>query len=196
MTALHPARPGHALVEVDGERWRTVSLDVAAKSGLAVGVALDRERLRTLRRELRRGDALARGARALAHRDRSERGLRQLLAGKGVGEREREEAVAALRRHGALDDERFAQSHAGALAERGFGDAAIAFRLEHEGVGGELAAAALATLEPERVRACRFAARRGGSAKTARWLSGRGFSADSIEAALAGVAESEGAELG
>jgi regulatory protein len=184
VTALRPAQPGRVLVELDGERWRTISLDVAARSGLSVGLELDRERLRTLRRELRRGDAVAAGTKALARHDRSERGLRRILEHKGVGEREREEAIAALRRHGALDDKRFAEARATALAERGFGDTAIAFKLEQDGIEPQASAAALDTLEPERERAVCLAARRGASARTARWLAARGFAPESVEAAL------------
>jgi SOS response regulatory protein OraA/RecX len=172
------------LVELDGERWRTIPLDVAARSGLSIGLELDRERLRTLRRELRRGDAVAAGTRALARHDRSEQGLRGILERKGIGEREREEAIAALRRDGALDDKRFAEARATALAERGFGDAAIAFKLEQDGTEPEASAAALAALEPERERAVRLAVRRGASARTARWLAARGFAPESVEAAL------------
>jgi regulatory protein len=193
VTALRPARPGRVLVELDGERWRTVSLEVAARSGLEVGLELDRPRLRTLRRELRRGDALAAGVRALARRDRSEQELRGVLERRGVAEREREETVVALRRHGAIDDDRFACGRAAALAERGLGDAAIAFRLERDGIDRELSAAALSTLEPERVRAVRLAERRGAGARTARWLSARGFAPESIETA---IAPSDGPELG
>jgi SOS response regulatory protein OraA/RecX len=193
VTALRPARPGRVLVELDGERWRTVPVEVAARTGLEVGLELDRPRLRTFRRELRRGDALAAGVRALARRDRSEQGLRGMLDRKGVGEREREETVAALRRHGALDDGRFALARAAALAERGFGDAAIVFRLDRDGVDQKHSAAALAALEPERERAARLAERRGTGARTARWLAARGFAPESIETA---IAPSEGPELG
>jgi SOS response regulatory protein OraA/RecX len=196
VTALRPGRPGHVLVELDGERWRTIPLDVAARSGLEVGLELDRPRLRTVRRELRRGDALAAGARALARRERSERELHDVLERKGVGEREREEAVATLRRLGALDDSRFAHARAATLAERGLGDAAIAFRLERDGIDSESSAAALAALEPERDRAGRLAERRGAGARTARWLTARGFAPESIEAAMPCVAPSEGPELG
>jgi len=181
------------LVELDGERWRTVPVEVAARTGLEVGLELDRPRLRTFRRELRRGDALAAGVQALARRDRTEQGLLGMLERKGVGERERKETVAALQRHGALDDGRFALARAAALAERGLGDAAIAFRLERDGVDQEHSAAALAALEPERERAARLAERRGTGARTARWLAARGFAPESIETA---IAPSEGPELG
>jgi regulatory protein len=184
VTALRSAQPGRVLVELDGERWRTIPLEVAARSGLSIGLELDRERLRTLRRELRRGDAVAAGTQALARYDRSEQELRGILERKGIGEREREEAIATLRRHGALDDERFAQARATALAKRGFGDAAIAFKLEQDGVDPEASAAAMAALEPERDRAVRLTARRGASARTARWLAARGFALESVEAAL------------
>jgi len=196
VTALRPARPGHVLVELDGERWRTIPLDVAARSGLAAGLELDRPRLRTLRRELRRGVALAAGAKALARRERSERELRDVLDRKGLGERDREEAVATLRRLGALDDTRFAHARAETLAERGLGDAAIAFRLERDGIDSESSTAALAALETERDRAVRLTERRGAGARTARWLAARGFAPESIEAAMPCVAPDDGPELG
>src|SRR6058998_268329 len=74
---------------------------VAARSGLALGLELDRERLRTLRRELRRSEAVAAGARVLARRDHSEQAVRDALERKGIRQPERDEAVATLRRHGA-----------------------------------------------------------------------------------------------
>src|SRR6185437_230342 len=55
---------------------------------------------------------------------------------------------------------------------------------------------ALAALEPECDRAVRLAAHRGATAKTARWLAARGFAQESVESALAGIAENEGRELG
>ena len=196
VTALRPARPGRVLVELDGERWRTLPIDVAARTGLAPGLELDRERLRTLRRELRRSEAVAAGARVLSRRDHSEQAVRTALERKGIRELEREEALATLRRHGALDDERFAHTRAAQLAEKGLGDSAIAFRLERDGIDPESAGDALARLEQERDRAVRLAARRGASVKTARWLAARGFGPESIESALAGVADEEGLELG
>ena len=196
VTALRPARPGRVLVELDGERWRTIPLDVAARSGLALGLELDREHLRTLRRELRRSEAVAAGARVLARRDHSEQAVRDALERKGIREPEREEAVAALRRNGALDDERFTHARAAALAGRGLGDAAITFRLRRDGIEHELLEPALAALEPERDRAVGLAASRGATARTAGWLAARGFAPESIEAAIGGIADDERLELG
>jgi SOS response regulatory protein OraA/RecX len=138
-------------------------------------------------------DALDAAARALTRRDRSEAGVLEVLRRKGVAEDEALEAVETLRRVGAVDDERFAVAGAASLAEHGYGDMAIAFRLEREGVSGDLAERAVSALEPETERARQLVARRGATPKTARWLASRGFAPDSVESA---IAVGEGAELG
>jgi SOS response regulatory protein OraA/RecX len=138
-------------------------------------------------------DALDAAARALTRRDRSEAGVLEVLRRKGVAEDEALEAVETLRRVGAVDDERFAVTGAASLAEHGYGDMAIAFRLEREGVSGDLAERAVSALEPETERARQLVARRGATPKTARWLASRGFAPDSVESA---IAVGEGAELG
>ena len=96
----------------------------------------------------------------------------------------RNEALETLERVGLVDDARVAATRAQALAERGFGDAAIRYDLEHEGVAGNLVDEALAGLEPERDRARALVQRRGAELRTARWLAGKGFDAASVEDAL------------
>ena len=135
-------------------------------------------------------------ARALARRDRSETDVRRILARKGVPEVEAEEALERLRDLGALDDARFAAGRAMALAERGYGDVAIAARLTRVGVKRELVDAAVSALAPEQDRAAALAARRGGTLRTARWLAGRGFGSDSIESAVPAIADTQAPELG
>jgi len=93
--------------------------------------------------------------------------------------------VTELRSVGLLDDERFAGRRAKALAERGKGNRAIRFDLQRQGIGSELADAAVAELEPERERAERIVSRRGTGPKTARLLAGRGFDRDAVELAAA-----------
>src|SRR5439155_686690 len=82
------------------------------------------------------------------------------------------------------------------LAGRGLGDAAIALRLRRYGIEQESIEPAFAALEPERDRAVRLVARRGATARTARWLAARGFAPESIEAAIGGIADDERVELG
>jgi regulatory protein len=186
VTALREKPRGRVEVDLDGAPWRLVSTDAVVRSGLFIGRALDRETARTLGRELRRADALARATRALRPRDRSRQALEDRLARAGVPASARENALETLERVGLVDDARVAATRAQALAERGFGDAAIRHDLEQEGVGAELVEQALTALEPELDRARALVERRGAGLRTARWLAGKGFEAASIEESLGG----------
>jgi regulatory protein len=181
VTALREARGGHVAVELDGVPWRVLPVDVAARAGLVVGTALDRERARTLARELRRGRALGTALSALRRRDLSRRALDERLARRGVREAERADALGALERAGLVDDERVARKRAETLAERGWGDEAIRYRLLAEGVNAPAVDQALRDLELESARAARVVARRGGGPETARFLARRGFGEDAVE---------------
>jgi SOS response regulatory protein OraA/RecX len=186
VTALRPEPRGRVSVELDGERWRTVPVDVAATAGLVVGRDLDRAALRELRRALRRFEALASAARVLRHRDASARRLTQRLEAASVAPAARAEALEVLERAGLVDDARFAERRAHALAERGFGDEAIRHDLEQQGVPAELVEQAVAALPAETGRALAIVGRRGPGPKTARYLAAKGFGEDAVEAALAG----------
>ena len=129
--------------------------------------------------------ALEVATRALAKRDFSELGLRERLRRTGVSQGDEDETLRALQRAGLVDDSRFAQSRAQALAERGKGDAAIRFDLCRQGVAEAEIDTAVASLEPERDRAERVIARRGAGVVTARLLARRGFDEDTVEAAVA-----------
>jgi SOS response regulatory protein OraA/RecX len=184
VTALREQPRGRVEIQLDGAPWRLVPVDAVVRTGLVVGRALDREAARTLARELRRADALARAGRALRPRDRSRWALEHRLAGAGVPAPARVAALDTLERAGLVDDARTATSRARSLAERGFGDAAIRYHLEREGLAAELVERALAELEPERDRARALVARRGVEPRTARWLAGKGFDPSSVEDAL------------
>ena len=123
--------------------------------------------------------------RLLRHRDRSAWQLDRELAARGVGEGAREEALATLARTGLVDDRRFAERRAETLAARGAGDALIAHDLAKAGVARDVVADAIRALEPEHERARRIVAKRGASAKSARYLAGKGFPDDLVRAAVA-----------
>lgn len=125
-------------------------------------------------------DALDAAVRALRSRDRSSAELEARLERRGVGEADRAQALETLERLGYVDDDRFARARARQLAERGSGDALIRHDLEARGLPPGLVAAALGELEPERERARRVIAARGGTAKTARYLASRGFGEDAV----------------
>jgi len=125
------------------------------------------------------------------HRDLSVADLDRRLAGRGFDEREREEALATLRRTGILDDRRFASARASSLSERGAGDAFIRHELERAGVARELVDEALEALEPEEIRALRVVERRGPGPRTARYLGGKGFAEETISAVIASGSRDE-----
>ncbi len=185
VTGLHPERRDRVRVELDGAPWRTLPAGAVVSARLMVGVELDRPRARELARAIRRAEALGAATRALARRDRSVVGLAEYLARRGVGRTEREQAVERLGEIGYLDDARFAIGRARSLAERGYGDDAVRFELEREGIAAEHSEDAVAALAAERERA--LSVLRGSRSALAgiRKLAAKGFSADSIEAAAA-----------
>jgi len=166
VTALRARARGQVEVELDGAPWRALPADVVVRGGLIVGRTLDRETARALARELRRSRALHDAVRVLRHRDLSRQALARRLTAPG-----RHDALAALERSGILDDRHAATARAAALSGRGYGDAAIRFRLEQEGFAAEDVGEAIAGLEPEQERANRLAER----GRTPRWLAARGF---------------------
>jgi SOS response regulatory protein OraA/RecX len=129
-------------------------------------------------------DPLQVAVRALHYRDLSSAALAARLERAGVGAAEREQALETLVRVGYLDDVRVAAKRAQTLAERGWGDDGIAADLEQQGLPAEVAAEAIAALEPERERARRLVAVRGAGPKTAGFLARKGFGEDALEQAL------------
>jgi SOS response regulatory protein OraA/RecX len=184
LTAVRRTRSGRVELEVDGERWRRVPEEVVLRCGLAPGVALDRPLLRTLRRELRRVEALDAAVRAVAKRDLSARALRSRLAARGVRTPAAESALATLTSAGVVDDARAARARASALADRGWGDAAVAARLAGEGFTGGNVQAALAELAPEDERAGPVAMRAGDARAAWRLLARRGFAYETMESVV------------
>jgi SOS response regulatory protein OraA/RecX len=191
VTGLTERRGGKVAVEVDGALWRTLPLDAAVRAELRVGVELDRVRLRSVRRELRRTEALSWAVRALRRRDLSRRSLEERLRGAGLNAEERRAALATLERAGLVDDARFALARGASLAERGYGDEAIRWTLEREGVDAELASRSIASLPPEQDRAAAVVERRGRGPATAAYLARRGFAEDAVADVL-GVATPDG----
>ena len=130
-------------------------------------------------------DAVQAALRLLRHRDRSAAQVERELAARGVDRDSCERALETLRRTGLVDDARFAERRASALAGRGAGDALIRHDLAAAGVSGEVVEEAVASLGGEDERAARVVARRGAGPKTARYLAGKGFSHDVIQAVVA-----------
>ncbi len=137
------------------------------------------------------GTAVDAALRALRHRDRSVSELRGRLAEQGYAGDECDEAIETVVRTGLVDDMRYAEARARALADRGAGDVRIRHELGHAGISRDLVQHALDALDPEAERARRIVLRRGAGAKTARYLLGKGFSESIIASAVAGEIEDE-----
>jgi SOS response regulatory protein OraA/RecX len=182
-------------VELDGRPWRTIPEDAVVRSGLRAGIALDRPLARELARELRQAKALGAATRALRARPLSEQRLRERLRAKGIPDEAERAAVATLSAAGYVDDARLARGRALALAERGWGDAAIAARLSGEGLPAGEIDGAVAELEPETARAARLLF---GKDPRKGWglLQRRGFDLETIEAVLGPLDESVAEGLG
>ena len=155
--------------------------DVVVRCGLRAGLELDRPLLRSLRRELRYAEAMAIASRALRRHDVSTKRLTERLARAGVAPRAGKSAVGALLEARILDDARVAGARARVLAERGWGDAAIAARLEAEGIAGDDASRAIGALPPEAFRAAEVAARVPDRHRAWTLLARRGFDESTIE---------------
>jgi len=180
-------RGDRVAVELDGAPWRTLPVVAVAEAGLAVGLALDRERARVLAQALRRERATGVLVRAVARRDRSRAELEARLARAGVGEHERREALERGSRAGLVDDFRFAATRARTLVDRGAGDLLVLDDLGRHGLAEEVARSALSELEPEPARAARIVAARGRSARTLRYLAARGYTPESLDGLIAEV---------
>lgn len=181
LTAVRRSRPGRVALEIDGRPWRVVPDDVVVRCGLRAGLKLGRPLLRDLRRELRRSEALATAVRTVSRRDISAVRLRQRLDARGIATQEAEAAVETLSAAGVVDDDRLARSRARALAERGWGDAAVAARLAQEGLPSQAVTSALAELPAERERAAELGARTPDRRALWRLLARRGFAPETIE---------------
>jgi SOS response regulatory protein OraA/RecX len=136
-------------------------------------------------------------ARALRLRDVSASALERELAAAGIDELTRRKALDQLTDTGLVDDARLARVRGRSLAERGYGDLAIAARLAEAGVGSDAGEQAIAELEPEEARARALAAARPSRDPRAlgAFLSRRGFAPESIEAALGVLDDLGPAEL-
>jgi regulatory protein len=191
VTGIRKTGRDRVAVELDGAPWRVLPTEPVVAAGVRTGVALDRERARRLRTELRRVEARDAALSALSRTDQTTATLLSKLTARGVPSAAREATLETMVRSGLVDDARFARVRAVLLAERGAGDALIRDDLLRKGVALELAAAAIAVLEPEANRAERIVAAKGRSPRTLRHLAAKGFSDDVLEACVADVYETE-----
>lgn len=183
VTGLRARDASRVVVELDGRPWRIVPAEAVLAADLDIGRELDRERARRLRRELVRLRALGVASSALQRRDLSARRLAERLDRAGMAPETRRRAIEALERAGLVDDARFAHTRSQALADRGYGNAAIDADLERQGVPPDVRAGAIDALPSELERLEPVLRRRGTGARTARYVAHRGFGEDAVAVA-------------
>jgi SOS response regulatory protein OraA/RecX len=191
VTAVRKAGRDRVAVELDGAPWRVLPLEPVLRAGVAAGVVLDRPRARRLRGELRRADALRVGLAVLRYSDQTTTTLRRRLSARGIAPAEQDAAVGTLERAGLVDDARFAQGRAAALAARGAGNELIRADLEGRGIPPDVVADAIEELEPELERARRIVTAEGRSPRVLRRLAARGFCEDALDGLVADEGEGE-----
>jgi regulatory protein len=136
-------------------------------------------------------EAYEAGLRALSRRELSRDELAAKLERSGIGLEEAERAISQLTAAGYQSDERTAHERTRVLESRLYGDLAIRDDLERRGIADESIDSALANIEPELSRATALARRADDAMQLARTLQRKGYTQDTIEAALR-MPESQG----
>lgn len=121
---------------------------------------------------------------ALSRRELSRAELVARLERSGIELEDAERAISELTTAGYQSDERTANERTRVLAARLYGDLAIRDDLARRGIADESIDSALANVEPELLRANELWQRAGDATRLARTLHRKGYTPDTIEAAL------------
>ena len=128
--------------------------------------------------------AVEAGLKALSRRELSCEELVAKLERSGIDPEDAERAISQLSAAGYQSDERTAHERTRVMGSRLYGDLAIRDDLQRRGIAGERIDSALADIEPELSRATVLAGRSGDLTRLARTLQRKGYTPDTIEAAL------------
>jgi regulatory protein len=128
--------------------------------------------------------AVEAGLKALSRRELSHAELVARLERSGIDSEDAELASSQLTQAGYQSDERAAEERARVLAARLHGDLAIRIDLRRRGISEVDVSSALAGIDPELVRADALARRSRSADQLARALHRKGYTEDTIEAAL------------
>ena len=129
-------------------------------------------------------DAFSAGIKALARKELSRAELTARLGRTGFDHEDVERAVNRLAEEGYQSDERAAAERARALAARRYGDVAIRADLRRRGIGDGEIELAFEGIVPEAARAEALSHRTDSPSKLDGALRRKGYTEDSIEAAL------------
>lgn len=203
ITALEPAR-GRMQVWVDGQKLCSVGLRIYKKRPLQEGAALDEAEYLDWLSQAQYPDAYESALTYLSSRARSEQEMRVALRRKGYLDGCIDRVVERLTGARLLNDQEFAGRYVESRSAKALGKYALSQQLRRKGIDEETAQEALAPLDDEQqllsalTLARRLAGRyrglaaREARAKLSQALARRGFSWDTVSAALTQLSEEDG----
>ena len=181
---------------VDGRFYCGLTLEAAVKNRLKAGQTIDPDRLGEIQLESERSTALDKALHFIAASQKTERQIREYLAGKGYLAAVSDYVLEKMSGYGFLDDRQYAESYA-ASAVKKKGARLIRAELKEKGVSDEHIRNALDGLEGEAETAAKLLGKymRGKEAdrqtryKAFRYLIGKGFDYDTAKSALTAFGE-------
>ena len=154
ITSINPDRRalGYVVVEVDGARFATISVDAVKELGLARGLNLDQRNLERLEFQAEVDGAYRVAVRLLAARPRAVKELVWRLRQRGLNPSAVAKVVGRLEENGLLDDEEFTRHFVRVRSGKGHGPSRLLTDLLAKGVERRVAERAIAeVLEAEGV---------------------------------------------
>ena len=133
---------------VDGRFYCGLTLEAAVKNSLKAGQTIDPDRLGEIQLESERSTALDKALHFIAASQKTERQIREYLAGKGYLAAVSDYVLEKMSEYGFLDDRQYAENYA-ALAVKKKGARLIRAELREKGVSDEHIRNALDGLEGE-----------------------------------------------
>lgn len=178
-------------IYVDGRFYCGLSLETTIKNRLKAGQTIEPERLAEMQLESERAKALDKALVFISAAQKTEKQVREYLAGKGYLPAVADYVIEKMREYSFLDDQGYAENYA-AFAVKKKGSRLIRMELKQKGISDEAASAALSGLEGEDETAKKLLEKymRGKTAdketlyKAFRYLLGKGFDYELARGAL------------
>lgn len=185
-------------IYVDGRFYCGLTLEAAVKNRLKVGQSVDPARLSEIQSESEKSTALDKALSYISATQKTEKQVREYLAGKGYLPAVTDYVLGKMREYGFLDDGGYAQSYAFSKAKQK-GSRLIRMELRAKGVAEEHIEEAIGKLEGEEETAKRLLGKylRGKTAdketlyKAFRYLLGKGFEYETARAALSAYGDTD-----
>lgn len=185
-------------VYIDGVFCCGLTLEAVVSNRLKVGGEISPDELSRIQLESEKHTALDKALTHISHSMKTEKEMRTFLKGKGYLDEVVDYVVGKMREYSYLNDEAYASAYAESAGKRK-GKRLIAMELRSKGISDEAIACALEETGGEEESACALLEKylRGKTvdqktlAKAYAYLLGKGFSGDTVKAALKNYGETD-----